>query len=745
MTETAVPPAAPRPPESHEVPGAIPRLGRAVLRHRRRVLVLWLVLFIAGMAGAGSVSNRLRVDFSLPGQPGYETAKKVQQIYGSGIGQPPTILVVTAPAGTSARADATKLTAAFNALRHERPSLRIVDAGSTGDPAFFTNDGRTTFALVFGPQGKGFSSSPQLKNFGRAIGPDLPKGYSVGVTGLMELSQDSSKGGSGVFAETLLGGLGALAVLAFVFASLLALMPLLIAAVSILTTLLIVLGLTYIADVSFIVQFLVSLIGLGVAIDYSLLIVTRWREERDGGRDNNDAILVAMSTAGRAVLLSGLTVAVGLVALVVLPVPGLRSVGYGGILIPLVSTLVSLTLLPALLAGIGPRMEWPRRSKPRPIGRLWGAWGRGVVRRPWLAAGVALVILAILIIPVFSLTVGQTSANALSKGGPARTAYDRLVSGGVPEGVLTPLEVLTKQSAAQEAAQKLRGVKGIDRVVVPTSPENNRQDTSIVVAIPTKGTLNGKTLAPVKAARAAVKGDPGVIGITGDGAVALDYSHAVFGSFPVMFAIIAVLTFLLLARAFRSVVLAAKALVLNLISLSATFGLMTWFWQEGHGSNAIFGIPATGAITFWLPLMVFAFLFGLSMDYEVFILARMREGYDRTGSTSSAVVEGLARTGRLVTSAALILFLAFASLASAPDTDLKVLATGLGAGILLDATLVRALLLPALVELFGRWNWWLPSGLAKVLRVAPSPAVALPPARHEPDPREREPVSVGGR
>jgi RND superfamily putative drug exporter len=731
------------PETTHDLRGAIPRLGRAVLRHRRRVLVIWLILFIAGMAGAGSVSNRLKVDFSLPGQPGYETAKKVQQIYGSGLGQPPTIVVVTAPAGGSAKADATKLAAAFNALRHERPGLRVVDAGSTGDPAFFTKDGRTTFALVFGPQGKGFSSSPQLKNFGSAIGPDLPKGYSVGVTGLQELSQDSSKGGSGVFAETLLGGLGALAVLAFVFASLLALMPLLIAAVSILTTLLIVLGLTYIADVSFIVQFLVSLIGLGVAIDYSLLIVTRWREERDAGRENNDAILVAMSTAGRAVLLSGLTVAVGLVALVVLPVPGLRSVGYGGILIPLISTLVSLTLLPALLAGIGPRMEWPRRSKPRPVGRFWGAWGRGVVRRPKLAAGTALAMLAVLIIPVFSLTVGQTSANALSKGGPARTAYDRLISGGVPEGVLTPLEVLTKQSAAQEAAQKLRAVRGIDRVVVPTSPENNRQATTVVIAIPIKGTLNGKTLAPVKAARTAVKGDPGVIGVTGDGAVALDYSHAVFGSFPVMFAIIAVLTFLLLARAFRSVVLAAKALVLNLISLSATFGLMTWFWQDGHGSNAIFGIPATGAITFWLPLMVFAFLFGLSMDYEVFILARMREGYDRTGSTSEAVVEGLARTGRLVTSAALILFLAFASLASAPDTDIKVLATGLGAGILLDATVVRALLLPALVELFGRWNWWLPSGLAKVLRVAPSPAVALPSARHEPDPRELEPVSAG--
>jgi RND superfamily putative drug exporter len=707
-------------------------------------MLIWLVIFIGGLAASGSVSSRLKVDFSLPGQPGYETAKKVQQIYGDGLGQTPTIVVVRVPAGQNVRVDSAVISGAFTKLAAERPALRIVDAANTGDTAFYGNDGRTTFAYLYGPQGKGFSSNPALKDPDTSLARALPKGYSVGVTGLNELAQDSNnKGGTGVFAETLLGGLGALAVLAFVFASLLALMPLLIAAVSILTTLLIVLGLTYIADVSFIVEFLVSLIGLGVAIDYSLLIVTRWREERDNGRDNADAIVVAMGTAGRAVLLSGLTVAVGLVALVVLPVPGLRSVGYGGILIPLVSTLVSLTLLPALLAKLGPRMEWPRRGKPRPVGRVWAAWGRGVVRHPWAAAGAALVILALLIVPVFSLTTGSTSADALDKHGPARVTYDQLVAAGVPKGVLTPIDALTRTASAQEAATKLKAVPGIDRVVIPAGARSNRQGTTVVTAIPGQATLNGKTLAPVKAARTAVKDDAGIIGVTGAGAVALDYSHAVFGNFPVMFAIIAVLTFLLLARAFRSVVLAAKALVLNLISLSATFGLMTWFWQEGHGSSAIFGIPATGAITFWLPLMVFAFLFGLSMDYEVFILARMREGYDRTGSTSAAVVEGLSRTGRLVTSAALILFLAFASLASAPDTDVKVLATGLGAGILLDATVVRALLLPALVELFGRWNWWLPSWLAKVLRVEPSPAVALPAARHVSEWTEPEPVGAG--
>ncbi len=188
-----------------------------------------------------------------------------------------------------------------------------------------------------------------------------------------------------------------------------------------------------------------------------------------------------------------------------------------------------------------------------------------------------------------------------------------------------------------------------------------------------------------------------------------------------MLALIALLTFVLLARAFRSVLLPIKAVLLNLITLAATLGFMVLFWQHGFGSDAIYGVSATGAVTFWIPLMVFAFLFGLSMDYEVFILARIREEYDEHGATTDgAVVEGIARTGRLVTSAALILFLAFVALSSGPGTDLKLFATALGFGILLDATIVRSLLVPALVSLFGDWNWWMPAGLAKVLRIKPS-------------------------
>ena len=201
-----------------------------------------------------------------------------------------------------------------------------------------------------------------------------------------------------------------------------------------------------------------------------------------------------------------------------------------------------------------------------------------------------------------------------------------------------------------------------------------------------------------------------------------DFISAVYGSFPLMVGLIALLTFVLLARAFRSVVLPLKAVLLNVLSVAAAWGVLVLVWQHGYGSNALWGVPANGSIPSWLPVIVFAFLFGLSMDYEVFILSRMREEYDATGSTDTAVVRGIGRTGRLVTSAALILFLAFVSLASGPETEIKVLATGLAAGIILDATVIRALLVPAVVSLFGRWNWWLPQMPARLLRVEPSPA-----------------------
>ncbi|WP_221640171.1 MMPL family transporter [Actinoallomurus bryophytorum] len=281
------------------------------------------------------------------------------------------------------------------------------------------------------------------------------------------------------------------------------------------------------------------------------------------------------------------------------------------------------------------------------------------------------------------------------------------------------MNLLVKPGAdAQALAAAARKVDGVRMAIVAA---RGRGGVTDIVVVPDHETLDQSSVATVTAVRKATRDLPGYDGIAGQGATVIDYQKAVYDNFPYVLGLIALVTFLLLVRTFRSILLPLKAVVLNVLSVAAVFGLSTWFWQDGHGSNAVFGIAGTGAITFWLPVLIFAFLFGLSMDYEVLILARMREAYDRNGSTSYAVEYGLGRTGRLVTSAALILFFAFAALASTNQTDIKVMATALGAGILLDATVVRALLVPALVSLFGKYNWWLPASVAKVLRVEPSP------------------------
>ncbi|HET6916905.1 MAG TPA: MMPL family transporter, partial [Acidimicrobiales bacterium] len=584
---------------------------------------------------------------------------------------------------------------------------------------FRTKDGRTAYAMVFFRFRHNLTDKLPTDAIHSALTSAAPAGAVVGVTGDDVLATgNSSGGGPGVLAETFLGAVGALAVLAFVFASLLAFLPLVVAAASILTTFILLLPLTYLTHVSFIVEFLVALIGLGVAIDYSLIFVTRWREERDHGRDNHDAVVTAMETAGRAVVFSGFTVAIGLLALVVLPVPFMRSIGMGGALIPLASVFTTLTLTPAILGGIGPRVDWPKIRHENRASRSWSAWARGVVRHRIAAGGIALLALGLLFASFLGIKIGVASSASLAKSGPAYEALHSLEAGGMPTGMLTPMEILVDSSSVPSVVSAVRQVSGVESVATATGPGETAGGHSIVVAIPARETVNPSTVGVVRHVKAVTKDIPGVIGVAGAGADQIDFSHAVYGNFPYMLALIAVLTFILLARAFRSVLLPLKAVLLNLVTLAATLGFMVLFWQYGHGSVAIFGIHPTGAVTFWVPMMVFAFLFGLSMDYEVFILSRIREEYDRTGSTDNAVVEGIGRTGRLVTSAALILFLAFVSLASGPGTDLKTFATALGFGILLDATIVRSMLVPALVSLFGQWNWWMPNGLARLLRVS---------------------------
>jgi RND superfamily putative drug exporter len=412
-------------------------------------------------------------------------------------------------------------------------------------------------------------------------------------------------------------------------------------------------------------------------------------------------------------------VAIGLVSLTLLPVPLLQSIGLAGMLIPLVSVLAALTLLPMLLATIGRRLDWPRRRREAYASGGWSAWARGVVRARWPSTLAALTVLVPLGIAAFGLALGTPRADTLATSGPARAGLLTLENAGLPTGILTPLEILVPAGTdPTQVASRLARVPGIYAADAPGGTAWRRNGTALVSVQPTAETSTPAGRQTIARVRQAASSFPGVQ-VGGNGPFDVDFAHAVYGRFPLMVAVIAAVTFVLLARAFRSLLLPAKAVLLNLLSVGATYGVLVLVWQDGHGSSLL-GIPATGSTQTFIPLMVFAFLYGLSMDYEVFILTRMREAHDRTGSTTTAIVEGLGRTGRLVTSAALILFLAFASLASGPEVSLKVFATGLGAGILLDATVVRALLVPALVSLFGRWNWWLPPWAARPLRVAPS-------------------------
>jgi RND superfamily putative drug exporter len=713
----------------------MPRLTSFVLRHKAMVTLFWLVVAVVGVMTISGTTHRMTNTFSMPGQA-FQVDNRIAAQYGNGGSQPPYLPVLTVPAGqkvtTPAVAAATGR--AFAAAARAVPHARIADYATTHDPAFITRDGRSTFALVYTPPQTGFGAPSPGPAIERAVAAAAPPGWHAGITGsdLLANGKPSSGKGTGLMAEAMIGGVGALVILALVFGSFLALLPLLIGGVSVLATFLLVGGLTEITGVSQIVEFLIALIGLGVAIDYSLLVVSRWREERAAGRDNAAAVTEAMNHAGRAVVFSGLTVAIGLLSMIVLPVPMLRSVGYGGVLVPLVSVATAVTLLPVILATVGPRLDWPRLRTERSASRVFTAWARGVYHRRWAAALAGVGILAALMLPALSLHLGEPGSGSQATAGPAHDALVTLTRGGIPSGVITPAEVLVNGAPGAAAAQAAR-VPGVYTAIAPATADYHRAGTSIVTVIPSAESSGPAGQATVARLESALLGRPHVLGVGGDGASLIDFDHAVYGNFPLMLALISIATFLLLTRAFRSVLLAAKAVVFNLVSLAAAYGVLTWVWQDGHGSSALWGIPATGAITMWVPLMVFAFLFGLSMDYEVFILSRIREAYDATGDARQAVTTGLGRTGRLVTSAAAILMLSFLSMSTGPQTDLKILATGLGAGILIDALVIRCLLVPAMVALFGRANWWLPGRFARLLRVpAASTPAAAPPAEPVP-------------
>jgi len=694
------------------------RLAHLVSRHRRKVIFAWVALTLFGAFSASQVSKRWYQSFSIPGKSAYEANQRTLKAFGTGIRPPNVVVFHTA-------GDATKSAAIAAAMRRAAaavPDSRSSSYFSTHDLMYVSKDRHTTFEEVYPPGPSTFSTTSGASAVRAAAARGLPSGIQVEVTGHDPLEEASSQGGgnSSVLLEALIGGLGAIVILLFVFGTLPAiLMPVAVAVGAILNTFTLVWALTYITNVSIIVQYLIALVGLGVAIDYALLMIFRFRDELREGEDVETALVETMTHAGRSVIVSGSTVAVGLLSMIILPLPFIRSIGIGGMLIPAVSVVAAITLMPALLAVLGERINSVRLLPKRfvdsghPEDGSWGRWARFVLRRPWPVAGVGLAIVGVLVFYGLQLNPNESQLKNFPGTGTAIAGRTMIADAGISPGVMKPFVTLVEHGGdAQEVAARERPVDGIVGATVPPGSGWHRGQDTLVEAFPAIDGAAPGIQGIIDRVNDSLRGTDGTLG--GVPAVDRDFVHAVYGNFAYVLAFVLILTFVLLTRAFRSIVLPLKAVILNLVSLGAAYGIIVFIFQKGHGAS-LWNISATGAVTAWIPLMIFAFLFGLSMDYEVFMLSRMREAYDETGSTKRAIELGLARTGKLVTSAALILMFAFLVLSSSPGYEIKVFGVGLAAGIIFDATVIRALLVPSLMALLGDANWYLPQWTRRAL------------------------------
>ena len=691
-------------------------MAKFILRHKVPVVLVWLALSGISIATIGRLGPRLDYRYSTPGEPGYEANLRIAERFGLDAEFEATLPVLRLPEGiTMDSAEARAMAAKTFAAAYEAGPLAVADYANTGDPLFIIDEGRATWALIsiphpdYGP-GKGIEG-----RMPRVLQKATAPGYSLTMTGYAQMLSNPGPNKANLMKGMMIGAGLAFATLFLVYGSPIAILPILMAIPAICVTFLCVHALTYVTSVSYFVEYMVVLLSLGISIDFSLIVVVRWREERLKGLDNEEAVIAAIQSAGRAVALSGITAAVGLLSLVTLPVPFLRSVGYGGMLIPFIAVCVAVTLLPVCLAWAGPAVDrfslWPRAATT--YSRAWERWAKFVLRHQWKAACVGILIIGITTVPAFSMKTGFPLIGSLSQVGPAAEAFHNLERNGIPSAVDLPIHVMTHGGtvAVDQAVEIAKGTHGVYAVISPDIPPYRRGADALLTIIPdTEGSLaEGKAIVPRLRERLAdLPGGPADVG----GATAGDmaFTNAVYGNFPLLLSVVSLVTLVILMAALRSIVLPIKAVLLNVVSLGTAYGFMVYFWQQGHGSLLVYGMPATDAIRAWIPTVVFASLFGLSMDYEVFVLARIREEYDRTGSTQEAIVAGMARTGRLVTCAALILMVTFLSLSIDPNQIVKISSTTLAVGVIMDALIIRSLVVPALVSLMGRWNWWMPAG-----------------------------------
>jgi RND superfamily putative drug exporter len=720
--------------------GWFDRLGAFAVRRHRLILVVALIgVIVAGAVGGAVVSRLSSGGFD---DPGSESAKAANQLLET-FDAAPSDIVLIARSADGASVDSPEVAAAGAALAtrlaNQGDVRDVVSYWATQAPALRSTDG--TLALVTARLTE--SGDAAQKRAGE-IAEELAGFTDDGVLEVRVSGAPVTFAAVGTTIEKDLIRAESIAIpvtmllLLLVFGTLVAAgLPAIIGAIAVMGSFLALWITTHVTDVSVFAINLVTALGIGLGIDYALFMVTRFREELARGVEPDEAVIRTVRTAGRTVVYSGITVAISLSALLVFPQFFLRSFAYAGIATVVLSVIAAVVVLPAALAALGTRVNRFRVLRSTTEVRDDGFWFRlssAVMRRPWpvLVGGVA--VLVALGLPFFSVAFGQTddrvlpsTAQAAQAGDWLRTEFDSRESD--PLTVVAATSTATPGAVGTYAAQisEVSGVSRVDSVagsyvdgklVAEAGPGAARFTTESgtgtwlsVVSDVEPYSNDGRQL--VQDLRA-VPSPLGETLVGGSAATFADSQTSMGERLPWAIGIIAIATFVLLFLFTGSVVLPLKALVLNTLSLSAMFGAMVWIFQEGHLSQWLGNFTVTGELDTAMPILMFCIAFGLSMDYEVFLLSRIKEEYDRTGDNTAAVAIGMQRTGRLITSAAALLAIVFIAFATSGVTIIKMMGVGVALAVLVDATLIRGLMVPAFMRVMGDANWWAPAPLKRL-------------------------------
>ena len=698
-------------------------LGHVIFRRRRWVLALAaLTVGLAVTWGTGVFGSMTSGGFADPAAESTRALERAEATVGR---QDPDVLVLYRYQGRPVSDPAFAEAVAAHLAGLPSDLVRSTSTyWSTGQaPAMISNDGRSTYAVV---QLVGSDDDELLAAYD-ALEPalrDAPPGLEVRLGGNEALNSDITSQVSEDIkkAETLTMPL-VLVLLVLIFGGLVAAsLPLAIGGLAILGSFLVLRLLTYVTDVSIFAVNIVTMLGLGLAIDYALFIVSRFREERRAPGSTTEVALVrTMATAGRTVAFSGVTVAIALASLTFFPQAFLRSMGLGGMAAVLVAMIGALTVLPALLAVLGRRVDALRIPLPqlrrRSTGSEGGAWARlahSVMRRPVLYMVVIVPVLLLAGMPFVRVEFGGMDHRALPKGTESREVHETLVD-GFPGGDVTAIDTIVTfrdgrvdDAVVADFAGRIADLPGVTSATVTGAAEG----TALLAVRQDAGGISDEAQRVVEEIRSlpAPAGTEVLVG--GRAAELKDLLAGLGATLPWMGLFVVGVTMALLFLAFGSVVLPIKAVIMNVVSLTASFGAVVWIFQDGNLSGLL-GFTPTGTIEATQPILMLAIAFGLSMDYEVFLLSRVREQWDATGDNATAVATGLERTGRIITSAALLLIVVFGAFSTSGIIFIKMIGIGIVLAILIDATVVRALLVPASMRLLGRWNWYAPGPLAR--------------------------------